>query len=180
MAPRIPPLEEGEMNATQRELVSPYVVDGHADNVFRTVARHPDLMRRWLPLVNHVLFKSTLPLRDREVLILRTARLCRSDYELAQHVRAARRAGLTDAEIAGIIEGRGSNAAEEALLAAAEELHGKSGIGDRTWKRLAERYDATQLMDIVFTVGQYTMVAMALNSFAVELDPELVQFLSAR
>ena len=45
-----------------------------------------------------------------------------------------------------------------------------------TWKALSERYSTQQLMDVVFAVGQYTLVSMALNSFGVQLDPGVEGF----
>ena len=56
------------------------------------------------------------------------------------------------------------------LLRAADELHHYSCISDGTWAELAKRYDTLQLMDVVFAVGQYHLVSMALNSFGVQLD----------
>jgi epsilon-lactone hydrolase len=171
--PRIPPLRDEDMTRAQSELVAPYTVDGRIDNVFRTMAQHPDLTRRWLPFVNHVLAKSTLPLREREILILRIGWRCGSEYEWAQHVRAGRRAGLSEIEIAHIAAGSGLGSKEDLLLNAADELRDHAKIGAKTWNALSGHYSRQQLMDIVFTVGQYAMVSMALNSFEVEIDEEL-------
>jgi acetyl esterase/lipase/alkylhydroperoxidase family enzyme len=171
--PRIPPLQDEEMTKAQSDLVAPYTNDGRIDNVFRTMVQHPDLMRRWLPFVNHVLAKSTLSLREREILILRIGWRCRSEYEWVQHVRAGRRAGLSETDIAHIAAGHGLDGKESLLLKATDELHDGAKIGAETWNALAGHYSRQQLMDIVFTVGQYAMVSMALNSFEVEVDEEL-------
>jgi 4-carboxymuconolactone decarboxylase len=144
--------------------------------VFRTVAHHPDLMKRWLPFVNHILRKSTITLREREILILRTGWLCRSEYEWAQHIRGGKRAGLTDADIGCIMEGYGLGAKEHLLLKAADELHLRKRIADATWTGLSRHYTTQQMMDVIFTVGQYTMVAMALNSLGIEVDDNLTDF----
>ena len=69
-------------------------------NIFATLANHPKLLKRWLVFANHVLFKSTLSFRDRELLILRTGWNCRSDYEWGQHVIIAQDGGFTDDDIA--------------------------------------------------------------------------------
>jgi alkylhydroperoxidase family enzyme len=172
---RIAPLKDDELNPIQHELIAPYARSGRIDNVFRTMVRHPDLMRRWLPLVNHVLFKSSLSAREREILILRTGWLCRSRYEWAQHIVAARRLGFSDLDIEAIAAGAGLSSAEDILLRAADQLHSASGIDQQVWELLSRYYEQQQLMDIVFTVGQYTLVAMALNSFGVELDPYLAE-----
>jgi len=170
--PRIPPLQDGDFSDAQREVLT-RGNPAQILNVFRTLATHTDLYKRWLPFANHVLFKSTLPPREREMLILRIGHLCRSGYEFQQHIRVGKAAGLSDAEIEAITEGPDSarwNALERALLRAVDELHGDAFITDTTWATLNARYDTNQMMDLVFAVGQYTMVSMALNSFGVQLE----------
>ena len=93
--------------------------------VFKTLANHPDLMRRWLVFANHVLGKSTLAVRERELLILRIGYLCRSGYEWGQHVLIARAAGMSDAEIRSAKTGPdtpGLAELDRLLLQAADEL----------------------------------------------------------
>lgn len=142
-------------------------------NIFATLAYHPKLLKRWLVFGNHVLAKSTLPARDRELLILRTGWNCRSPYEWGQHVAIARVIGVDDAEIVRVSEGpdaSGWSEADAALLRAADELHRDDSLSDVTYAALAARYDEQQLLDVVFTVGQYHIVSMALNAFGVERD----------
>ena len=174
---RLAPMSDTALTPEQRELLTK--ARGHLPsvNVLDTVIRHPDLMRRWLPFFNHVLHKSTLPARDREVLILRTGRLCGAEYEWAQHVPFAERAGLTADEIRGIAAGADaavwSDGHDRALLRAADQLHRETTIDDATWGTLATRYGIQQLMDVVFTVGQYRLVSAALNTLCVQLDAYL-------
>ena len=85
----------------------------------------------------------------------------------------ARDAGLSEEEIARIKEGAsaaGWSDFDATLLRAVDELHSEAFVSDKTWAALSERYNDQQLMDVVFTVGQYNMVSMALNSFGVQLD----------
>jgi len=118
-----------------------------------------------------------LPARDREVLILRIGRLCGAAYEWAQHVPWAERAGLTADEIHGIAAGADaavwSDAHDCALLRAGDQLHRATMLDDATWTALAARYGTAQLMDVVFTVGQYRLVSAALNTLGVRLDAYL-------
>jgi 4-carboxymuconolactone decarboxylase len=133
-------------------------------------------MTSWLPFMRHVMFETTLAARDREILILRTGWRCRAEYEWAQHVRFGKAAGLTDADIANIMAGPDAPelaAGDRLLLQAADELHDHSHIGDALWAELAAHYGRKQLMDMVFAVGQYTLVSMMLNSFGVEVDDYL-------
>ncbi|MFM7119200.1 MAG: carboxymuconolactone decarboxylase family protein, partial [Gammaproteobacteria bacterium] len=70
-APRIPPLPDEAWSVDVQQQMAPFVRQGRVFNIFRTLANHPDLMRRWLVFGNHILGKSTLPARERELVILR-------------------------------------------------------------------------------------------------------------
>jgi 4-carboxymuconolactone decarboxylase len=169
MEPRLTPLPPEQWDDETRTLLG----QGRTLNIFGTLARHPKLMKRWLVFANHVLAKNTLPARDRELLILRTGWNCRAPYEWGQHVAIGRGEGITDDEIRRIAEGAdapGWAAKEAALLRAADELHETQNLSDATYKLLAEHYDEQSMFDIVFTVGQYHLVSMALNTFRVERD----------
>jgi alkylhydroperoxidase family enzyme len=179
-APRIPPLREDEWTPGQRQMLEYPYRKGGFYNVIGTLARHGAASACLGRMGAHVLGPtSTLPPRDREVLILRTAWLCRSEYEWAQHVQIGRKAGVTDEEIAHCRLGPdapGCPPFDAALLRAADELHANQCIGDATWAVLAGRYDTLQLMDVVFAVGQYTLIAMALKTFGTPLDEGLEGF----
>jgi alkylhydroperoxidase family enzyme len=178
-SPRIPPVpEESELDDDAQEVLGTTSL-GPAQNIFRTFVRHPKLLKRWLVFGNHILFKSTLPPRERELLILRTGWLCQAVYEWGQHVVIGKAVGLTDEEIERITAGPGApgwDAFDATLLRAADELHQDQIVTDETWRALGERYSTQQLMDAVFTVGQYTLVSMALNTFGVQLDADVPGF----
>jgi alkylhydroperoxidase family enzyme len=170
--PRIAPLADEQLDPELRVRFG----NGPILNIFRTLANHPALAKRWLVFGNHVLAKSTLPARERELVILRIGWLCRSGYEWGQHVVIGKASGLTDEEIARIAKGPdapGWSAADRALLRATDELHADAFVSDATWSELAIRFGTQQLMDLVFTVGQYNLVSMALNSFGVQPEPGL-------
>jgi alkylhydroperoxidase family enzyme len=170
--PRVPPLADDQLDPELRVRFG----NGPILNIFRTLANHPALAKRWLVFGNHILAKSTLPAREREIAILRIGWLCRSGYEWGQHVVIAKASGLSDDEIARIAAGPeapGWSADDRALLRAADELHADAFVGDATWAELAKRWSTQQLMDLVFTVGQYNLVSMALNSFGVQPEPGL-------
>ena len=142
-------------------------------NIFSTLARHPQLLKRWLVFAGHVLNKSTLPAREREIAILRMGCLCRAEYEWGHHVAIGTQAGLNDDDINRITEGpdaAGLDPFEATLIRAVDELHANTFIGNATWKALAERYSTQQLLDFLFTAGQYKMVSMVLNSIGVQLE----------
>ncbi len=173
-APRIAPLAEKEWNEEQRKELEPFYKEGQVYNVVGTLARHWAAYKKFIVWARHVLGDtSTLPPRERELLILRTGWLCHAEYEWGQHVVIGKKAGLTDEEVTRIKEGpnaKGWAPFDATLLRAADELHKNAVISDKTWAALSKRYNTEQLMDTVFAVGQYTLVSMSLNSFGVQLD----------
>ncbi|HLX81037.1 MAG TPA: carboxymuconolactone decarboxylase family protein [Burkholderiales bacterium] len=169
---RIAMRDLSKVTGEDAETVAKNRVGGRDLNIFRVMMNHPDLTRRWTVFAGHVLRKQTLPLREREMLILRIGWLNQAEYEWAQHVEIAKRGGITEAEIERIKQGpaAGWNPHEAALLQAADDLFENSVVSDETWAKLAAKYSTEQMMDAVFTVGQYNLVSWALNSFGVPLD----------
>ena len=174
--PRIAALEEDQWSDAARKIMQPFSGGGRVFNIFKTLTNHPDLMRRWMVFANHILGKSTLAIRERELVILRIGYLCQAGYEWGQHVLIARGAGMTDAEIRSARTGpdtAGLSELDRLLLLATDELHADAHVSDATWAGLSSQLSTQQLMDLVFTVGQYNLVSMALNSFGVQLDDGL-------
>ncbi len=174
--PRIAPLEPAQWDESAQQLMQPFVNQGRIFNIFKTLSNHPDLARRWMVFANHILGKSTLSLRDRELVILRIGYLCQSGYEWGQHVQIARQGGMSDEEIRSCKTGPdtpGLSELDRLLLQATDELHADAHVSDETWAGLSNHYSTQQMMDLVFTIGQYNLVSMALNSFGVQADEGL-------
>lgn len=149
-----------------------------ASNLVGILAWHPGLTKAFMIFNNH-LFRSTLSDRVREMVTVRVAWLRRGEYEWAQHITMARAAGMSEAEIDAIHEGPSSAAwgpLDAALLRSVDEIVADRCISDETWNLLAEHLDRMQLMDLVFTVGTYDMLAMACNTFGLELDSGMTGF----
>ena len=149
-----------------------------ARNSLGTFAHHPALARAFLTFNGHILMGTTLSQRQRELLVLRVAALRKSGYEWAQHVFMARDAGLDDEEIGRIALGPDAPfwiPLESALLRAVDELIGDGAIGETTWTALARELDTQQLLDVIFTVGAYEILAWKFRSFGLSLDDDLVE-----
>ena len=135
-------------------------------NALGLLAHHPELAKAFLGFNMHLLGTSTLPKRTRELAVLRVAWRRRCQYEWAQHLLIAKRAGVTDEEIAQVRAG-----ADTPINRAVAELETDSTLSDATYQALAADLNDRQLMDLVFTIGTYGLLAMAFNTFEVELDP---------
>ncbi|TDD91810.1 carboxymuconolactone decarboxylase family protein [Actinomadura darangshiensis] len=174
---RLPPLPAEQWDENARAalavLLPEHLLNPRgAGNALATLVRHPRLTKRFLPFSGYLMMRSTLPDRLRELAILRVARRRGCAYEWTEHVKLATEAGLSPDEIDAAGRGEAGGALEAAVLAAVDELERDSGICDRTWAALGEHLDERQLMDLVFTVGTYAMLAMAFNTFGVEPDKE--------
>ncbi len=145
-------------------------------NALGFLAHHPALATAYNHFNGHLLFASTISPRQRELLVLRVAALRGAEYEWVQHVVLAGDAGISDDEVELVQIGpdaEGWSALDRALVAAADELVHDARIGDATWAVLAAELDQQQLMDVVFTVGAYDLLAMAFRTFDVELDDDV-------
>jgi 4-carboxymuconolactone decarboxylase len=169
---RIPFCDLSKLDSQAQEMAERAKVNGQVLNLFKVLLNHPRLVRNWGRFGNYILNGSTLSPREREIAILRIGWLNQAAYEFEQHVLVGKRAGLTDAEIEQITKGpkAGWNRHEAALVQAADDLFENSVVSDETWKTLAETYSTEQMMDLVFSIGQYNLVSWALNSFGVPLD----------
>jgi 4-carboxymuconolactone decarboxylase len=138
------------------------------------LAHHPALAKAFLTFNAHVARTPSLTARMRELVILRISWLRRSEYEFIQHVVIARSVGLTDADIDRIEAGPdapGWDPDDADILRAVDELHSQARIGDESFARLSARFDTAQLLDLVFAVGCYEIMAMAFNTFDMQLEP---------
>jgi 4-carboxymuconolactone decarboxylase len=169
--PRMAPLEEAHMPEDTRQLLAE-LGPRSSMRIFRTLARHPRLLERWFHFGKYIAMESMLPSCDRESVVLRIGWLCASRYELAAHLPIAHAAGLMPESLARIFtDATASGPARDAvLLRAADELCRHADLSDRTWHALLDCFDTRQVLDLIFTVGQYQLVSMLAN--ALRLVPE--------
>jgi alkylhydroperoxidase family enzyme len=171
---RIVVVAPADRSTLQRRLLQPVGGD-HAANVFTTLAAHPKLFETWLPFCLYLLRCPEFSARHREMVILRTAWLCGAHYEWAQHVGFALKSQLSEDEIRALSNNFTVEwtAEERALLDAVDELHAHHTLSDATWNRLAAFLSIEQLIALPMLVGQYTMLAGALNALGVAIDDDV-------
>ncbi|MGH1471084.1 MAG: carboxymuconolactone decarboxylase family protein [Cellvibrionaceae bacterium] len=173
-APRLAPLKNSEMSEEQKTMITQQTrEDGSVLNLYATLIHHPRLYGPRYTFGRYLLRKTSLPAATRELLIMRTAWLINSEYEWAHHVSFAKEAGLSDEQIKNITVGADSpvwNEEQKAVIRAANELREEAFITDATWSTLLNYYDTKQMVEILFTVGGYTMTGLAVNSFGVQVE----------
>jgi alkylhydroperoxidase family enzyme len=172
---RISPLPPEERDPESKALIDS-IGSGSTDNTFNTLARHPNLLRTWMPFAAGMAVNGELPARIRELAILRTGWNCRSAYEFGQHAALASKVGVSEEEIARVEKGsdaQGWTELEAAILRATDELHEDACIAGETWAVLAAHLNERQLIELPVLVGQYHLVAYMLNSLGIEFEPGL-------
>jgi 4-carboxymuconolactone decarboxylase len=172
---RIPVPAPSELRADVAELLPLIAPPGREPaRTMAVLARQPALLTPFLGWAAALALEGVLPKREHELLALRVARNCGSDFEWGEHVEYARSAGLTDAEIAAVARDDGVwNVTEASLLRAADELHADSNVSDATWRELAAAFDPPALVEILFVVGQYTMLSLVANAAGIDLPDGL-------
>lgn len=150
--------------------------NGSRTNLQMVMANHTKLAMAYNTFGKHLLIDSSLPARPRELVVLRTSWHLRAEYEWHYHVGYAVKAGMTMDEVAGVREGPDAPVwagkdEDIAVLRAVDELYEHSRISNATWAALSRHFDKHQLMDLVFTIGNYNMLSWAIAAFGMPLEP---------
>lgn len=176
--PRIQPLAPEEMDDEARELVRAIRASAGAADVdglpdfFRTMVKHPALFKCQLEMGN-LLYNGKIPVRERELAILRNAWICRAPFEWAQHVNISKRVGISAEEIERARLGSaagGWSRHDEAMFRGVEELHENKAVSQETWDILAESWDEAQMIEFCQMIGQYITTAFVQNSIRARLE----------
>jgi alkylhydroperoxidase family enzyme len=178
--PRIAPLPPEEWDDRLRAILeaSPGGTE-EPMHIFATLARAPDLFRRWMGFGGALLYGS-LPSRLCEIVILRTAYRFDGFYEWAQHVEMGQGRGVTLEEIEAI----GGDAAaldalewdplERAALRAVDETREDGGVSDATWTELSKHLDEAGLIELLMLIAHYLMLTTVLRSLRMQPEPRAV------
>jgi alkylhydroperoxidase family enzyme len=175
---RLPPLGDDQWPEEIADML-----DGFAGglNVYRTMAHHPDLLRAWAMLREHVVNRTSLGRERAEVVILRTGLRLGSGYEWSQHVLRARQFGLSDRRIAGMRGAPEEMEPEDALLArAVDQLFADAALSGETLSALKGLVGPAGVLDLMTTVGFYSTLGFILNSFDTPLDADAAAALAER
>jgi len=173
IAPLEPPFDD-EIGALLAKMTPPSAPNVLA--LFRVLAKNPKLAERMMATGGHFLGRgSSLPVRDREIVIDRVCARCGNEYEWGVHVAAfAEAAGLSEADIRHTVSYPADPDAwaphEAALIAMVDALHETATIDDAIWQALSGHYDEAQLVELVMLAGWYHAISFVCNAFLVPLE----------
>lgn len=148
---------------------------GSVLDLYRAIATSPEALRAYLGLSRYVRDGSSLDPRLRELAILATAHALAVPYEIVHHTRAARSAGVAEAQVAAFPGWRSADPgvfdeAERAVLAYADEVAAARRCSAETFGALEGRLAPNALIDLVLTVAFYHLCAAIIGPL--EIEPE--------
>lgn len=169
--PLDPPYDDGASAALER--LGPPIA------LFRVLARRPALARGVSGWGRYYLSRqSALSLRQRELVIDRTAALCGADYEWGVHIaHFADKAGLTSAQVRSLASGEqsdgcwGGDLTDRAVLRAVDELYGSHDLSDETWSDLVGVVGSEAALDLILVCGWYHAISFAVKALRLPLEP---------
>jgi 4-carboxymuconolactone decarboxylase len=120
----------------------------------------------------------TLPVRERQIAIMRTAWLCKARYMWSSHLRTSLRRGIEPELFEPLQVGASDpyfTPFERTVIDATEDLVRDRFVNDTHWRELAAQWSNSQLLEFLFTVGTYVLLAGVMRSTGVEREPELLE-----
>ena len=167
---RMPPMTGSDMTAEQRQAVADYASTRKTtvfEGPFVPLLRSPELLNRVQRVGEYLRYRNALPRRLSELAILTAARHWSQQFEWNIHAADAATAGLSDAVIDAIAEGRrpSTMVEDEAVVHdfCLELLHNQC-VSDPTYHRAVTLGGEQGVIDLVGILGYYSLLAMVMNT----------------
>jgi alkylhydroperoxidase family enzyme len=148
---------------------------GKLINIYRMLLNAPPLAESWFNHSNTVRWKTTLPGRLREIVIVRMGHLTKSHYVLRQHVPSLAVAdGLSLEECNALSDWHASRfftASERAALAYADTMTREIAVPDAVFAEVDRHFSAREIVELTVLIGTYNMNARVLQALQLDLEP---------
>ena len=151
---------------------------GTPPNLYKALGNHPELVAAWAEFSKTLRHDTRTPRALRELVILRGAQVMRSEYEWAQHLAMARKAGVSEAKINNLASWRTSSEfseQEKAALALAEAVT-EGRVSDEVYARAKKHFDDHDYVELALLAAFYAMVGRMIDAMGVELEPEMKNY----
>lgn len=167
---RFPVLDPKDMTADQKK-VADAIAGGPRGSVrgpFHALLYSPPLADRVQALGAYVRYDCIIPWELREIAILVTAKHWNAQYEWYAHEKEAQKAGVDQAIIDAIRDGRrpdfdAGQEAEEEIYNFATELYANQAISDETFAKIEGRFGKQGAIELGGLMGHYNLIAITLN-----------------
>lgn len=142
--------------------------EGALRGPFNALLRAPELGDLVQRVGEGVRFQTSLPGSLRELAIITCARHWQSNYEWYAHARLARREGISDETIAGILDGTAPTQTDERLIYSfVRQLNETGRVDNENYDAVLKMLGETGVTELTILSGYYALVAQLLNTFRV-------------
>ena len=173
---RLPKLTEEEFTPRQREMSDRISGKrGGTRGPFLCWLHSPELCDKVEALGAFVRFESSLDLRLRELILLITSRHWDAQYSWNAHIDRTVEAGVSRESLMRLAAKEPPEFAqrdEQVVYAFVSELLEKHFVSDATFAEAHELFGSEGCVDIIGTMGNYSMLSFCLNAFEVDLQPD--------
>ena len=141
-------------------------------NIYRMLANSEAGLKGFIRMGNALLYRCELDPVLRELAIIRVGRLSRAAYEVFQHERIGREAGVTEDKISALRDATPEAAAfndnEKAVLRFADDVVRNVKASDKNLKAVQAFLSPGAVVELTLTIGYYMMVCRFLETTGVE------------
>lgn len=173
-APRLSRVARSQAAPAVADIYDRYMrTRGNVPNMFRTMAHRPEIFETMIAHFEAILQTGTVPLRLKELVIVRTSQVNRCEYCLASHSQIALRLGWSRDQLDGLAhyaERSDFSEAEKAALRLAEQMTLEAnGIPDRDFAVLRQHFDEGEIVELMAAIGLFNYFNRFNN--ALQLEP---------
>src|SRR3954468_22297667 len=173
---RLPPIPADRLTDAQKQAIAEFKAARGVDisGPFVPLLRSPEVMNRAGAMGDYLRFKSSLPPRLSEFVILLTARRWTQQYEWNAHQPLAVAGGLRADIVKAIADGRrpeGMADDEQAVYTLFDEVQKNQGVSDASYARAVAAVGEPGVIEMLGITGYYTMLAMVMNTTRTPLPP---------
>jgi len=179
---RMPPVQPEDYTDETRAFFGKwtggFLKGADSNPVLQTFAHNPALADAFSQFNIHILLNNTLPVKQRQIAIMRTAWITKAVYMWSSHLNTSMRCGLSDAMFEPIKNGPDDpwfSPFERQVMLATEEVVRNHTLSEATWNALMQEWTEQQILDFLFTVGCYVTTAAVMRSAGVERQDDLLE-----
>jgi len=178
--PRISRLTRDEVAAETGEIYDRYMQQrGNVPNMFRTVAHRPEIFQTMIAHFEAVLNTGTLPLKLKELVIVRTSQLNDCEYCLNSHTRIAKKLGWSDDQLAHLEDYALRNdfsLQEKTGLRLAELMtRNERPFTDAEWQEMRDVFSEGEMVELMAAIGLFNYFNRFNNLLDMESTAPAVQ-----
>ncbi|HET9088236.1 MAG TPA: carboxymuconolactone decarboxylase family protein [Acidobacteriaceae bacterium] len=158
--PKISRLDRDQVTPETGAIYDRYMQQrGNVPNMFRTVAHRPEIFQTMIAHFEAILNTGTLPLKLKELVIVRTSQLNQCNYCLASHSRICKKLGWSEDQLDNLVHSQDRNDftdSEKAALKLAEQMtRNERSLSSEELKELRAHFSEGEIVELMAAIGLF-------------------------